>query len=169
MEQGGAEASQHMVHHWPGFLICNLIVCESREEHIFPFPRHRRISFFPAFRKERQHFLSQNNLSLCLTRLPAIFTQLKLQMIYFQLHYSPALWHMVLSITPVTTEHENKSGETPSQTERAKEKMERKKTWENRRKGPEKPNSDFLCWLAFVVRGSWDIQQSELNYCAFIK
>lgn len=142
-----------MVHRWPSFLICALIVRESSEDHIFQGLKER---------KERQHFLSQNNLSLCLTRLPAIFTQLKLQMIYFQLHYSPALWHMLLSITPVATE--------PSARERTQQKKtERKKRREEGQWGAEKPNSYFLRWLAFVVRGSSDTQQSEWNYWAFIK
>lgn len=67
----------------------------NREPH---FPIAEGFSFLKK-KKSMQRFLSQNNLSLFLTRLSAIFTQLKSQMIYFQLHYSPALWHMVPSIT----------------------------------------------------------------------
>lgn len=85
-------------------------------------------NFFPCFQKRRQHFLSQNNLSLCLTRLPAIFTQLKLQMIYFQLHHSAALWHMVLSIMQVTTEQDCQSSETLRQTEKATGRIGQKET-----------------------------------------
>lgn len=128
-EQGRAEASQHMVHGLPSVFNCALIVRESRGD--LTFSRRRRKLFFSAFRKERQDFLSQNNLSLCLTSLPAIFTQLKLQMIYFQLHYSPTPWHMALSITLVTTEQYRQSGETFSQTERATEKYRKK---ENKRR-----------------------------------
>lgn len=126
-------------------------------------------NFFPAFRKERQHFLSQNNLSLCLTRLPAIFTQLKLQMIYFQLHKSPALWHMVLSITLVRAEQNRHSSEPLNQTEWATEKGKNRKESRKELRKLGGTNSDFLCWLAFVVRGSRDTHHSEWNYWAFIK
>lgn len=57
---------------------------------------------------ERQHFLSQNNLSLRLTSLPAIFTQPKLQMIYFQLH-SAAIQHMCLPIKRLEQRKENET------------------------------------------------------------
>lgn len=88
--------------------------------------------YFPGVEgKERQHFLSQYNLSLCLTRLPAIFTKPKLQMIYFQLHYSPALQHMVLSITLVTTEQNLQRSKTLNLTEWATEKIGKK---ENKRR-----------------------------------
>lgn len=131
-----------MVHRWPSFFICALIVRESREDHIFQ--ELKESFFFPAFRKGRQHFLSQNNLSLYLTRLPAIFTQLKLQMIYFQLHYSLALWHMVLSITLVTTEQDCQRSETFSQTEMATEK--------NGKKEKKRVGLRNLIHISFAVR-----------------
>lgn len=88
---------------------------------------------FPAFRKETKHFLSQNNSSLWLTRLPAIFTQLKLQMIYFQLHYTPALMHMVLSITLVTEEQKRQGSGCYNSTKLLR-KMERNKRGEGAEK-----------------------------------
>lgn len=98
-EQGGAEAFQHMVYHGP-FCDWAAIVQETRKDLVYSRSWGK---LFPALRKDRQHFLSQNNLSLWLTRLPAIFTQLKLQMIYFQLQYSASPRHMVLSIKPNST------------------------------------------------------------------
>lgn len=83
--QGGAEASQHMVHHRHLQLYSHCSGCPKTTSTFSRRWRRKWLFFFP-FRKERQHFLSQNNLSLSLTRLPAIFTQLKLQMICFQLH-----------------------------------------------------------------------------------
>lgn len=54
-------------------------------------------NLFAAFRKERQHFLSQNYLSL-LDKTPCYIYPSK---IADDTLYSPALWHMVLSITLV--------------------------------------------------------------------
>lgn len=148
-----------MVHHWPGFFSCALIVRKfERGPYIFHF-------FVLPFRKQRQHFLSQNNLSLCLTRLPAIFTQLNLQMIYFQLHYSPALWHMVLSITVVTTEQDRQSSETLSQTERV--------TKKNRKKVHKRRQTEGFRHLIHISFAGWLLllegaDQSEWNYWAFI-
>lgn len=53
-------------------------------------------------------------------------------MIYVQLHYSPALWHMVLSITVLTTEQDRQSSETLSQTERVT--MDKKKIGDEKEK-----------------------------------
>lgn len=125
-------------------------------------------TFFQLSEK-RQHFLSQNNLSLCLTRLSAIFTQLKLQMIYFQLHFSPALLHMVLSVKLVTTELDPQTSEILCQTEKATAKYWKKENRRESQRGAKKPHSYCLCWLAFVVRASADTQQREWNYWAFIK
>lgn len=108
--------------------------------------KENRQRFFFCFQK-RQHFLSQNHLSLCLTRLPAIFTQLKLQMIYFQLHHSVALRHTVLSITLVTTKQACQSSETLThQTEKATERNETEK--ENKKvRGRENPiHISFIVW-----------------------
>lgn len=58
--------------------------------------------------KKRQHFLSQNNPSPSLTSPSAIFTQLKLQMIYLQLH-AAAVWHMLLPITRQVEGKENRT------------------------------------------------------------
>lgn len=94
-------------------------------------------------------------------------------MIYFQLHKSPALWHMVLSITLVTAEPNCHNSGPLNQTERStekggkKNKREKKDREELRKLGG--TNSDFCCWLAFVVRGSRETHQSEWNYWAFIK
>lgn len=98
-EQGGDVASAYGPSQAQRLQLCSHCSGAEGGPH---FPGAQDIFF--SFTERRQHFLSQSNFSLCLTRLPAIFTQLKLQMIYFQLHYSPALWHMVLSITANRTE-----------------------------------------------------------------
>lgn len=160
-----------MVHHWPPSASTVLSLFRSGETTLHS-PGAEGNFFFPALRKVRQDFLSQNNLSLCLTRLPAIFTQLKLQMIYFQLHCSPALWHMVLSITLVTTEQERQGSETLSQTERGTEKYGKKGNKRRKTEGLRNlvgTNSYWLRWLVLVVRRRGVTHQSEWNYWAFIK
>ncbi len=126
-------------------------------------------TFFFQLSEKRQHFLSQNNLSPCLTRLSAIFTQLKLQMIYFQLHCSLALWHMVLSITQLQQNRSNRPVKPSARQREQQRKMERKKIRKASQRGAEEPNSYFFGRLAFVVRASEDTQQRERNYWAFIK
>lgn len=87
-------AGTHVIRPPLSQLCCHCLGDEKR-----PYIFHKsRLIFFPFFEKKQQHFLSQNNLSPFLTRLPAIFTQLKLRMIYFQLQHSPPLQHMFLSI-----------------------------------------------------------------------
>lgn len=62
-------------------------------------------------------------------------------MIYFQLHYSPALWHMVLSITLARTEQKPSARERERESNRDGEK-ERKKIREERQRGAEKSCGD---------------------------
>lgn len=69
-------------------------------------------------------------------------------MIYFQLHYSPAPWHMVLSITLVTIAEDRQSSETLSETERATEKYRKKESKSRQTEGLRNlvgTNSYFLC------------------------
>lgn len=93
-------------------------------------------------------------------------------MIYFQLHYSPAPWHMVLSITLVTIAEDQQRSETLSETERVTEKSRKKENKSRESEGLRNlvgTNSYFHCWLASGVRGSRDTHQNEWNYWAFIK
>lgn len=46
--------------------------------------------------------------------------------------------------------------------------LDRRKLKEESQRGEEKPNSYYLCWLAFVVSGSEGTQQRKWNYWAFI-
>lgn len=110
--------------------------------------------------KRGQHFLSQNNLSLFLTRQPAIFTQLKSQMIYFQLHNSRALCHMLLSIMLGRTKQ-------PLARHRAIEQKQHSRdlAWPRNLEGT---NSYFPPCLPFCVSKRRCTRLTEWNYRAFI-
>lgn len=170
-EQDGAEASQHMVHGCTSSTVLSLFRGGKGTLH-FPGVEGNIFFLLSKKKKKRQHFLSQNNLSLCLTRRPAIFTQLKFQMIYFQLHFSGALWHMFLSIRRATVAARRcQSSETLGQAEGATAEDGKIR---NRRDGQRLrnlvgTNSYFLGWMAAAVRGNRDTHQSKWNYCAFIK